>query len=81
MTTKFEKEMEFVWTDGGNPSSMGYFDGAKEFSNVLTRMFAGNEYGYDTVPIHVNIMDDVKLGSKVKLKIIMEIYESNIEWG
>lgn len=78
MMTKFEKEMIFTWTDGGNPSSSGYFDGAGELNNVFTKMFAGNETGYDTIPIHVNIMDDIKLGSKVKLKIIVEIDELNI---
>ena len=73
MVTKFEKEMEFIWTDGGNPAGDSYFDGAGDLNYILQRMFAGRDGRYDETPIHVDVMGSVEYGSKVKLKIILEI--------
>lgn len=75
MKTKFEKELEFVWTDGGNSAKEGYFDGAGDLNHILQKMFAGHGVHDKNIPFSVDVMGDTKYGAKVNLVISLEIEE------
>ncbi len=76
----FEKALNLVWTDGGNPTNDFYFDGAGKFNTLLLSMFASDDstIGHgrcDGIPFYTNVMGFIKSGSKVKCTVRLEVIE------
>jgi len=68
----FEQQMEFTWSDGNDPSSAGYFDGAHEFNHLLRHLFACSMPNNDRYPFGVDVMGSVPYGTKCKITVRIE---------
>ena len=56
---KYENDKIYEWTDGGNVSNRGYFDGAGKLEKFFSEIF-------------LDVMGDVNYGTKCKITFKIE---------
>ena len=73
---KYSESLYVTWTDGGNPSSPGCFDGAGSMNDLLLCLFNGNpSWQREGPPVGAEVMGHVKYGTRLKVSVTIETEE------